>query len=212
MLVERCKQSVSVVNLHTGRTLSFRARFDAFVPFSSPFFFFSFSDSAPFFSSTLPPFDFARSFRSAISSIRTCRSSCSFKRFACLPSPSCLAILAFISARSMSQAFRARSWLCHSICRKRMTPVHIDKSAYYPPRLDAPSSWPISPESNVESLPCSVYSVPCGPWCSPEPPGPFARPPCCWYAIPDRGAGSQTVEASVFLALPHHSTVEQLQL
>jgi hypothetical protein len=31
--------------------------------------------------------------------------------------------LAFISARSISQAFRARSWLCHSICRKRMTPV-----------------------------------------------------------------------------------------
>jgi hypothetical protein len=31
--------------------------------------------------------------------------------------------LAFISARSMSQAFLARSWLCHSICRKRMTPM-----------------------------------------------------------------------------------------
>lgn len=188
VLVERCTQLVSFIILLTGRTLSSRARFDAFVPFSSPFFFFSFSDSAPFFSSTLPPFDFARSFRNAISSIRTCRSSCSFKRFACLPSPSCLAILAFISARSISQAFRARSWLCHSICRKRMTPVETDRSVCCLANPDAPSSRPISPQPNVEGLPCSVYSVPWGPWCSPEPPGPFARPPCCWYAIPDRGA------------------------
>jgi len=143
MLVERCNKLVSIMVLPAGRTPSFRARFDAFVPFSSPFFFFSFSESAPFLSSTLPPFDFARSFRSAISSIRTCRSSCSFKRFACLPSPSCLAILAFISARSISQAFRARSWLCHSICRKRMTPIQTCQSVCCPLVPDAPSSRPI---------------------------------------------------------------------
>lgn len=54
--------------------------------------------------------------------MRTCRSSCSLILFAWRHSPSCFAILAFISARSMSHAFRARSWLCHSIWRKRMTP------------------------------------------------------------------------------------------
>ena len=70
-----------------------------------------------------PPCFFARSFLRAISSIRTWRSSCSLIRFACRHSPSCFAIFAFISARSMSQALRARSWLCHSICRKRMTPI-----------------------------------------------------------------------------------------
>lgn len=54
--------------------------------------------------------------------MRTCRSSCSLILFAWRHSPSCFAILAFISARSISHAFRARSWLCHSIWRKRMTP------------------------------------------------------------------------------------------
>lgn len=33
-------------------------------------------------------------------------------------------------------------------------------------------------------VPCSVYSVPCGPWCSPfPPPAPLPRPACCWKAI-----------------------------
>ena len=49
----------------------------------------------------------------------------SFSFFALRTSPSCFAILAFISARSMSHAFRARSWLCHSSCRKRITPAAL---------------------------------------------------------------------------------------
>ena len=82
---------------------------------------------------------FLRSCLRALSSIRTCRSSCSLILFAWRDSPSCFAILAFISARSMSQAFRARSWLCHSIWRKRITPC-LRASAR--PRWQRDSTYP----------------------------------------------------------------------
>src|ERR1700688_3423238 len=36
--------------------------------------------------------------------------------------PSSRAILPFISCLSISQPFRSRSCLCHSVCRKRITP------------------------------------------------------------------------------------------
>lgn len=52
---------------------------------------------------------FARSAARAFSSILTCFSSSSLSFFALRQSPSCLAILAFISARSMSHEFRERS-------------------------------------------------------------------------------------------------------
>lgn len=72
-----------------------------------------------------PVLPFARSRVNACSSMRMCLFSWSFSFFALRTSPSCFAILAFISARSMSQAFRARSWLCHSSCRKRITPAAV---------------------------------------------------------------------------------------
>lgn len=50
-----------------------------------------------------------RSFLMATSSILTWRPSWSLSFLVVRSSPSCFAILAFISARSMSQAFRARS-------------------------------------------------------------------------------------------------------
>jgi hypothetical protein len=71
---------------------------------------------------TAPALLFARSFKSACSNMRICLLSWSFSFFALRTSPSCFAILAFISALSMSHAFLARSWLCHSTCRKRITP------------------------------------------------------------------------------------------
>ena len=71
------------------------------------------------------PLTFSRSFFSAISSILTCfeRESCS--RLVVLDSPSNRPIRDFISARSISQAFRSRSCLCHSVCRNRITPTRF---------------------------------------------------------------------------------------
>lgn len=69
-------------------------------------------------------FALARSLTSACSSMRICLLSWSLSFLALRTSPSCFAIFAFISARSMSHALRARSWLCHSSWRKRMTPIN----------------------------------------------------------------------------------------
>ena len=52
-----------------------------------------------------------------------CLSIDSRSRLFVLPSPSSFPIRDFISALSICQAFRSRSCLCHSVCRKRITPV-----------------------------------------------------------------------------------------
>jgi hypothetical protein len=65
---------------------------------------------------------FSRSFVKAISSILTCFPKDSWSLLAVRASPSKRAILDFISALSISQALRSRSWRCHSVWRKRITP------------------------------------------------------------------------------------------
>lgn len=85
--------------------------------------------------------------------------------------PSKRAILDFISWRSISHAFRSRSCLCHSVCKKRMTPAYIV------------NCYPLALKPNLSgTIPCSVYSVPCG-WFAwlPSPPLPAVLPP----PIPD---------------------------
>lgn len=88
----------------------------------------SFTDeSSSGFSSAFSPacsfLDFSLSLLRAFSSILTCFPSVSCKRFAVLPSPSSLPIRDFISALSISQAFRSLSCRCHSVCRNRITPI-----------------------------------------------------------------------------------------
>jgi len=73
------------------------------------------SSSVGIFSPAAAALYFALSVLKARSSMRICLSRDSFIFFELRQSPSCFAIFAFISARSMSHAFRARSWLCHSI-------------------------------------------------------------------------------------------------
>ena len=72
---------------------------------------------------------FSLSFFSACSSILTCLSSDSRSRLFVRPSPSSFPIRDFISALSISQAFRSRSCRCHSVCRKRITPARKGVSA-----------------------------------------------------------------------------------
>ena len=58
-----------------------------------------------------------------------CLSIDSRSRLFVLPSPSSFPMRDFISALSICQALRSRSCLCHSVCRKRMTPAMKEGSA-----------------------------------------------------------------------------------
>ena len=89
----------------------------------------------------------------AISSIfiRASEPCCSL--FEALFSPSSLAILAFISARSISHELRSRSCRCHSVCRNRITP-RSDHAPQISPR--------VTETLGQRDLPCKVYSVPRG--------------------------------------------------
>lgn len=66
---------------------------------------------------------FSRSFLRAASRSLTCLPNDSCSRLLVLTSPSNLPIRDRISARSISQALRSRSCRCHSVCRKRITPI-----------------------------------------------------------------------------------------
>ena len=80
------------------------------------------------FSTSEPFVAFSRLFFNAFSSIRMCLSIDSRSFLFVRRSPSSFPILDFISAFSICQAFRSRSCLCHSVCKKRITPVRIDVS------------------------------------------------------------------------------------
>lgn len=121
------------------------------------------SAAAPVAAASAWPLLFARSFLSAISSIRICLSSCSLILCECRLSPSSFAILAFISARSMSHAFLARSWLCHSIWRKRITPVACQspgKSKTKAVHGHSRRSNNMAMPRHKSCTPCNVYSAP----------------------------------------------------
>jgi hypothetical protein len=81
------------------------------------------------FISTSSPFErlltFSRSFLRDNSSILMCLLRASCVGFDFFASPSSIAIRDFISPLSISQAFRSRSCLCHSVCKKRITPVDL---------------------------------------------------------------------------------------
>ena len=72
---------------------------------------------------------FSLSFFRACSRSLMCLSIDSRSRLFVRPSPSSFPIRDFISALSICQAFRSRSCLCHSVCRKRITPVAKKKGS-----------------------------------------------------------------------------------
>ena len=92
------------------------------------------------------PFDVCpRLFFRAFSSIRICLSIDSRSFLFVRRSPSSFPILDFISALSICQAFRSRSCLCHSICKKRITPMNARSQLLLPKILGAEGLCPSAP-------------------------------------------------------------------
>lgn len=117
-------------------------------------------------------FTFSRSFFRAASSSLTCLPNDSCIRLLVRTSPSNLPIRDRISARSISQALRSRSCRCHSVCRKRITPigeggiVSFEKDQYQGQSFPVPTLQcilrpmglsairrPITPRPDVSSTP-----------------------------------------------------------
>ena len=119
--------------------------------------------------------------RRAFSSILICFSIDSRSFLFVRRSPSSFPIRAFISALSICQAFRSRSCLCHSVCRKRITPARFNCQPIPSLRMQRWTPGAIHGKLGGVAVACSpwsVYSVPWG-W-PPFPPTsllPAALPP-----------------------------------